>query len=60
MTTINLGKMCIHFPELPLLKCNENFVFISKTTQNKVKGLFLLEKRPIVFVLFCRCPSFSK
>ena len=52
MRTINLGKMCIHFPELLLLKRNENVVFISKTTQNKVKGLFFF-LRSTLFVMLC-------
>ena len=44
--------MCIHFPELLLLKRNENVVFISKTTQNKVKGLFFF-LRSALFVMLC-------
>ena len=48
--------MCIHFPEPLLLKCHENVVFFSKTTQNKV-SLFPL-KRPFCYVLFSDCPYF--
>ena len=44
MISIELEKMCIHFPEMLLLKCNKNVVFFSKTTQNKVQGPFFLEK----------------
>ena len=60
MRMIITGKMCVHFPELLLLKCNENVVFISKTTQNKVKGIFFLEKCPFCFVMFGGLPSFTK
>ena len=56
MTVINLGRMCIHFPELLfLLKCHEN-VFFSKTTQNKVP-LFPW-KCSFCYVLFGDCPYF--
>ena len=51
MTSINLGKMRIHFPELFLLKCNENVVFFSKTNQKKVKGPFYLNK--VFFIMLC-------
>ena len=57
MTSINLGKMCIHFPELLLfLKCHENVVFFSKTTQNKVP--LFPQKCPFCYVLFSDCPYF--
>ena len=51
-TSINLGKMCIHFPELLLLKCNKNVVCFSKTTQNNVKGPFFFQKCPFCHVMF--------
>ena len=50
--------MCIHFPKLLLLKCNENVVFFSKTTQNKVKGPFFPENYPFCYVMFDGCPYF--
>ena len=57
MTNINLGKMCIHFPELLLLlKCHENVVFFSKTAQNKVP--LFPRKCPFCYVLFSDCPYF--
>ena len=56
MGSISLGKMCINFPELLLLKDNGNVVFFSKTTPNKVKGPFFLEKCPFCYVMFGGCP----
>ena len=57
MTSINLEKMCIHFPELfLLLKCHENVVFFSKTAQNKVP--LFPRKCPFCYVLFSDCPYF--
>ena len=58
MTSIKLGKMCIHCLELLLLKCDENVVFFSKATQNKVRGLFCLEKCPFYYVMFSGCLYF--
>ena len=60
MTSIYLGKMCVHFSKLLFLKRNENAIFFFKITLNKVKGLFFSWK-----VLFLLCyvwefPSFSK
>ena len=57
MTSINLGKMCIYFPKLlSLLKCHENVVSFSKTTQNKV-SLFPW-KCPFCYALFNNCLYF--
>ena len=35
--------MCVHFLELPFLKCNENASFSFKNVYNKEKGSFLFE-----------------
>ena len=37
MASAYLDKMCVHFLELPFLKCNENAVFLLKNTHNKEK-----------------------
>ena len=57
MRSINLGKMCIYFPELLLLlKCHENVVFFSKNIQNKLPLFFFF--CPFCYVLFSDCPYF--
>ena len=48
MTSIYRGKMCVHFSELLLLKCNENA--LKNITQNKIKSHFFSWK---VLFLFC-------
>ena len=52
MSSMNLGKMCIHLQEFFLLKCNENVVFFSKTTKN------ILENCPFCYFMFGGCPYF--
>ena len=56
MILIYLGKMRVRFSELLLLKCNENAVLFLKTTQNKLKDSFFLEKYPFCYVMFGGCP----
>ena len=46
MTSIYLGKTCVYFLELLLLRCNEEAVFFFKITQNQVERPFFLKKRP--------------
>ena len=55
MTSINLGKMCIHFLLL-LLRCHENVVSFFKTTQNKLP--LFPSKCPFCYALFSDCPYF--
>ena len=46
------------FPDLLLLKCDENAVFFCKITQNKVKGSFFIEKCSFCYAIFGGCPNF--
>ena len=58
MVSIYPGNMCVYFLELLLLKCNENAVLFFKITQDKVNGLFFLEKCPFCNIVFGGCPYF--
>ena len=58
MTSAYLGKMCVHSLKLPFLKCNENAVFLFKSTNNKETSPFLFESNVICYVWWL--PLFSK
>ena len=58
ITRAYLGKLCVHFLELPFLKYNENAVFLFRNTYNKEKGPFLLESD--MFYYFWWLLLFSK
>ena len=44
MASAYLHKTCVHFLELPVLKCNEDAVNLFKNTHNKAKIPFSSEK----------------
>ena len=58
MTSVYLGKMCVHSLKLSFLKCNENAVFLFKNTNNKETSPFLFESNVICCVWWL--PLFSK
>ena len=53
-----LAKMCVHFLELPCLKCNENAVLLFKNTPTEEKLSFLFETNILYYVWWL--PLFSK
>ena len=52
MTSIYLEKICVNFSELLLIKCNENYFFHFKITQNKVKEPFFSKSALFVIMLY--------
>ena len=61
MTSAYRGKMCVHFLELPFLKCNGNAVFPFENTYNKEKGPFLFKSYTFCYVwwlpwFYKQCP----
>ena len=57
MTSICLGKICVHFPDLLHLKSNETAIFFFKINQNNVKSPFFLKSAPFCYVMFGGYPK---
>ena len=52
MASAYLGKICVHFLEMPILKRNENTVLLFENSHNKKNGPFLFEKWYFLLGLF--------